>query len=743
MRRSPRLGSLNPLRLLHRNISYQLLPTSDGGKSLPRYDRQSRWAWARPSDRLIRGRFWLLKSVGLLLACAFTLHLLIGRSSTPHHEPEPEPPPPIAFDGILDLPRPAPPYPWEHFPLLKGFYNGVRTLVSYDKYEPENVYSEEQARSDTWTPSPNGPVEPTLDPVPFKPYPAYRSSDYTKRHHKVQSCFLDDAGKVPAPDIYAYPGVPQHLPMPDLGSYSELGLAENVCLDRFGRFGPYGYGYNESSGGVEIGIGDETESAGSDKIFKQTGLVNYATIDWGVVQQRCLDKNRARFSDKQANGKQRVARQAFVLRTYTGFNYTRHQILSMRAMISELSVKSGGEYDVHLLVQVHDNSLPIWADESVYNATVQRAVPREFWSISTLWSEAQMAVYYPAPFGETVDNPSKTSIHSVYRSAHMPLQWFSRQHPEYDHIWNWEMDLRYTGHYYEFNTKVADWARRQPRKGLWERNARYWIPGHHGDYANFAAAVERETRETVLDNDAAKSGPLPVWGPVRDSAAADSHRAMLPAPPGTEPPTSWATDDRAWGVGEEADLLVFNPLFDPAKTTWVFRGDVTGYGRETPAPPRRAAIITVARLSRRLLDAMHLETWAMRRSMFPEMWPPSVALHHGLKAVYVPHPAHLDRAWDPAELDRVFNRPAREADSPFGGGEHNLLGSSFYYNAVFSGALWRRWFGLRDTGRGGVAEEVNGSGRMCLRPLLLHPVKHEMSEAEPGSEEEKEVKEGE
>ena len=38
------------------------------------------------------------------------------------------------------------------------------------------------------------------------------------------------------------------------------------------------------------------------------------------------------------------------------------------------------------------------------------------------------------------------------------------------------MDARYTGHYYDLIDKVTKWAKKQPRKGLWERNGRYYLP---------------------------------------------------------------------------------------------------------------------------------------------------------------------------------------------------------------------------------------------------------------------------
>lgn len=115
----------------------------------------------------------------------------------------------------------------------------------------------------------------------------------------------------------------------------------------------------------------------------------------------------------------------------------------------------------------------------------------------------------------------------------------------------------------------------------------------------------------------------------------------------------------------------------------------------------------------------------MRHTMFPEMWPSSICMHHGLKAVYAPHPVYFDKDWGLEYMDQTFNYPKIFHASPFGWGEHNLLGSSFYYNSGFSAALWRRWLGQWESGKGGRRQEEAGQGRMCLRGTLVHPVKYE------------------
>jgi hypothetical protein len=605
---------------------------------------------------------------------------------------------------------------------LDGYFNGVATIVSpkdwvsqQDDIKLNLTYQASNEKQFTTT-------APPIDPVAYEAYEEFTSQDYLDDHYPVEECFLDTRDSIKTPDIFAYPGIPQNMSKHSFGSYKEMGLRDDVCWDRFGRYGPYGYGYDKKEGG--LGLADKSEKIGSNKIWEMQEKIDWRKVDWKAVQERCFEKNKARFraadedlESASKNGKKKkVARQAYILRSYTGYKYDDHQLLTIRAMITELSLKSGGEYDVHLLVQVKDDSIPIWTDREVYRQTLEENVPKELWGITTLWSEELMRLYYPGPFGDNFENPSGQPVHGVYRGAHFPLFWFSQQHPEYDYFWNWEMDLRYTGHYFEFNKQIAHWAQKQPRKGLWERNSRYYMESHHGTYDEFTKRVEDEI--------SAGDQP-PIWGPVTFP-----HSGMLQSPNETAPPTSYAQDDYEWGVGEEADYLSFNPIFDPSKTNWVFRNDVDGYDRVHPIPPRRIAIITVARLSKRLLDIAHKETYKMRHTMFPEMWPPTISLHHGLKAVYIPHPVYFNHDWPAEYMDQVFNHPRVPTDSVFGFGEFNQLDNTFYYHARFSGNLWRRWLGYRDNGEGGSRFEMSNSGRMCLRSTLFHPIKYERGPTE-------------
>lgn len=335
-------------------------------------------------------------------------------------------------------------------------------------------------------------------------------------------------------------------------------------------------------------------------------------------------------------------------------------------------------------------------------------------------------------------------IHGVYRSTYMPMQYFAYQHPEYDYFWNWEMDARYTGHWYHLFDKVGQWAKAQPRKGLWERNARFYVPSVHGTWEDFKQMVRVQTEigtnspnnlwsiakpgaEGVEKGSGLhqhhQQGDKSIWGPERPD-----ERDIFEVEGEGIPPTTVDKDHYQWGVGEDADLIVFNPLYDPEGTTWILRDDVTGYNRENGMPPRRTAIITASRLSRKLLTTMHRECTLKHHSMFSEMWPATTALHHGFKAVYAPHAMYVDRRWPTKYLESVFNAGRNGASGGartaiFGDREHNFRGTTWFYSAGFAPNLWRRWLGMRVDNDGGEQHELANEGRMCLPPMLLHPVK--------------------
>ncbi|KAI0134078.1 hypothetical protein BJ170DRAFT_183727 [Xylariales sp. AK1849] len=627
---------------------------------------------------------------------------------------------------------------WLNYKHLDGYYNGLRSLVPFSQYIPEYPAPTGTRKFAVAAPSVHHSIIPT--PTVYNAHPDYASSDYRSKYHKVQPCYLDADRKVPVPELHAFAGVPQGQSKAAIGSYDLLGLREDVCFDRFGRYGPYGLGYSVQVGGT--GEATDTENEGSEVVWEKNGQINWEGMDWAAAQEQCFKDNEDRFftgnktldSQTAVLKPRKMDRTAIVVRTYVGFSWTAHALLNFRAMISELNLQSGGEYDVHFLLHVRDPDTAIWADPATAQRVLDANVPREFHGICTLWSEPQMKLYYPGEFGDAFENPSNGDIHGVYRSAHMPLQHFANMHPEYAHFWNWEMDMRWTGSYYELFDRLGKWGAKQSRQGMWERASKYYIPALHGDWNNFTKLVEAETLA---------SGRRSVMGPVIFAGKTNlqnGEEGFLPSN------CASGSDMAECGVGEEADLITLNPIFDANQSGWVFASDATGYDQRHEQPPRRCAIVTASRLSRRLLSVMHEETWRLHHSMFSEMFPPSMAFHHGLKAVYAPHPVYLDRAWPVDQIEKAFNggrdHTAGGHGSPFDfTNEHNHKGTSWYYNSEFAGLLWRRWLGYaqmdgRDvnggragggTSRGGRLEEADksGSGRLCLRSMLVHPIKWE------------------
>ncbi|CAK7224315.1 hypothetical protein SBRCBS47491_005507 [Sporothrix bragantina] len=771
--------------------------------------------------------------IGGLLCALFLILVAHNRAHHGLHFHKEQPPPP-------ENKGPSPEATWVNYTRLDSYYNGIRSIVPMNLYHAEfptaadtelgrlqefadatnttlveaPVHFEKRAAKDTASasstvssPKQTTPVKDSSPkPTIYNAHPDYNSTSYRSQFVPVKRCYLDDANKIPVPDLWAYPGVPQGQPEPLIGSHSLLGLRDDVCFDRFGRYGPYGLGYSKEEGGTGLAL--DTESEGAEQVWSTdstSGKIDYSNVDWASAQRRCYEANEERFvaagsdgsrpteysatgdllsmpnqalntaSANSTSGLKKIERTAIVMRCYAGFKWSMHSILNMRALVSELALRSGGEYDVHILLHARDENIPIWADKETAQEFIANNIPREFRGLVTLWSEGQMRMLYPGMRGQPAfSNPANADIHGVYRSAHYPLQHFAQQHPEYAHYWNWEMDMRFLGSYYEFFNRLGIWADKQPRRRLWERSAKYYIPALHGSWENFTARVDAEAHEagrpsvlgelyftgrTQTRDEERGVSPLPagcegaVLSTYNRTSPADNTTAALPGRHFfADRNNNYTKIPESCGVGEAADLITLNPMFDAEDSGWMFSNDVTGYDLAFAIPPRRTAIITASRLSRRLLFAMHEETWRLHHGMFAEMFPPSVALHRGFKAVYAPHPVYADRRWPLAAAEKAFNAGPDHSSgaspaSPFHpSNEHYHRGITWYYNSNFAGRLWRRWLGylqpiddpaapkpkpangtdesLAGLG-GGAGDEVLGSGRMCMRSVLVHPIKFE------------------
>ena len=705
----------------------------------------------------------------------------------------------IAEASANHQPPPAPPPAWESFGFLTRYYGGIRTLVpvaenipQYPRLQDEGPYnaSASQQASGKRDPAPERTAFPASNV--FTDHP---SSSLPRNDDQVQECFLDEENTVRVPPIRHFNGRPSGFPDNVVGSYDMFSLPDDICFERFGRYGPYGYGYPATSGG--LGLGEHGDTEGTEQVWQSVKKVDWLKVDWASAQRRCYRANADKYkplklhqppphgfyiSDEKSKFARRdeageaerpapehpqpvsskpkgdTPRTAVVVRCWDEYQWNEEAVMNLRALISELSLASGGRYDVHLLVQVRNDAMhPVWADDETYRGRIRESIPGEFRDISTLWSETQMLAMYQGIHDLWTRGP-ELPVHGSYRGLQMAMQHFAYSHPEYDFFWQWEMDIRYTGHYYDLFTKLENWAKQQPRKGLWERNARFYMPDVHGSWEDFKQMARVQTEHGTLSADniwdkvpgAAKGSKDPhqgtlgeesIWGPKRPLDQAD----WFEIDQDPQPPTTYERDKYKWGVGEEAELITMSPIFNPEGTTWKLADDITGYNVSggNGKPPRRAHIITASRMSRRLLLQMHRETAFKKHHAFPEMWPATVSLHHGYKAVYAPHPVFVDREWPLEYMARVLNGGRNGASggsrsSVFGDREHNMKGMTWFYNAGFPANLYRRWLGLRVNNDGGEEFETTvdmsmddatvntmrgGEGRMCLPPMLLHPVK--------------------
>ncbi|KAJ0162687.1 hypothetical protein CTA2_4176 [Colletotrichum tanaceti] len=559
--------------------------------------------------------------------------------------------------------------------------------------------------------------------VHFNPYPDYNGEDWKRAKRAKYVPCVGATGEL-VEDVLVFKGRPAKLPKPLVGSFEAFEMDGNLCYERETRLGPYGF---------------------VPQLKANSYPVNWDTVNWGGLQEKCVRQNAARFGPGNPNrfidtaysneekklGRRTAGRDekgasgsgasdgtasaateprtAVLLRTFTGKRYTENDKQAIRSLISELSLRSGGEYQVFLLLHVHDRSVNLQGDKTAYQHVLDEHVPPEFHGITKLWNDQMVWDIYTA----LTEDDEK----SVHHAQWLSVQKFSMDHPEFDYIWNWEMDVRVVGHNYDFLERLRGFSRSQPRRGLWERNERYYIPDFHGSYTDFRDYVERQTRGSQ------------VWGPPE---------VPFINPVGPKPPTRNPGDDPfVWGVGEEADLITLGPIFNPVDSGWIFADRIWGYRDEqhqATSLPRRATIVTQSRISKRLLDIMHVEN-LRGNHIASEMTPQTVALLHGLKAVFAPHPSWFDRPWNGTFLNSWFNPGPNGESGGLGsamgyGRERRYQGTTWYYRAEPPSRLYNNWMGYIDTDIGGHDWEL-ANGRPCLPPMILHPIK-DVSPTGPG-----------
>ncbi|KAJ5968865.1 hypothetical protein N7501_005113 [Penicillium viridicatum] len=468
------------------------------------------------------------------------------------------------------------------------------------------------------------------------------------------------------------------FPAPIFGSYEAWNLNRSICVDRNSRYAAYGY--------IEAGNGGQWQD-----------------VNWATLQKDCLQRNADRYQPSDIRGKTSTLhreqdkgtdehprreqtgtdrnntsasfkkRTAVVLRTWLDMEYTEDALYYIRSIIMELSLLSGAEYEVILLVDAKNTELPHPADK-VGLDNLKMSLPRELQDLAVFFNAEILKDWY-----------AKINVHEAILQYFQPMQIFSRLNPQYDFFWQFEMDSRYTGHFYNFLQQATEFAKQQPRKNLWERNSYFYIPAVHGSWDDFTDQVDQSM-----------TGVNSIWGP---------HPAK-----GIE------------GVGEEADVITWLPQFDPRHTEWPFADRVFNF-RQKGRTPRRASVVAMSRVSARLLRLMHKDKTEKGFGLASEMSPTSWALYYGLKAVQVPQPIYHAHETNPVELNLRANsgKPGKISagrNSIWNWNQHNdiVMKMSYMFGSEFPERIYRAWLGYD-------GEEKNRR-RLCLPPMFLHPVKN-------------------
>ncbi|KAK3386111.1 hypothetical protein B0H63DRAFT_450096 [Podospora didyma] len=492
-------------------------------------------------------------------------------------------------------------------------------------------------------------------------------------------------------------------PMPFAGSYEAMGI-DLTFMTADSRYGPYGYG--------------------EDKDTYTRTRVDWDTVDWGRLQNACFDRNRHRFPDtavglentqtsyrfaykNQTRGPEirhwhehrPTRRTAIVLRVWRGYEYMPEDMFNIRSLIAETALKSGGEYHVILLVDMKDYEGNIFGSEEEYQQGFKNAgVPPEFRSIAILWDSRLLQSWY-----------SGIEEHRTMWQVYQPMQLLALHYPEFDHFWQLELDVRFTGDAGKYLDRLTSVARNEPRKQALERATFWHMQQMIGEYEDFFDEVNK------LHNNSAK-----IWGPLRVPE-------ILPI--GPEPPTKFAQDDKfKWGVGEEADVIVTSYCTNVLNAhEWVFQGWLGGFraGLKTPrffCPP------AITRTSRALLFVQHEAQMTQNIRVPSEATPTSFALWHGLKFSFPQHPIFWESRDDFDTMEKWWK--GGPAKSSTGIGPDNVnhprgYGLTFWWESDFPRKIYDAWQGRRlDDGVPFPWLLTRHEEKIYAPSMILHPMKH-------------------
>lgn len=202
------------------------------------------------------------------------------------------------------------------------------------------------------------------------------------------------------------------FPTPIFGSYEAWDLNQNLCADRYSRYGAYGFLQGNESSRIQ----NWNATFGSN----QAAEIDWEGVNWAELQSDCLQRNKKRYRttetpgrrldalhkslDSDSNDSPKLAnetgitaqsRTAVILRSWLGMEYTKNDLYHIRSMIMELSLFSGAEYEVVLLIDCQDEELPAENDSAAWKVFRQGHLPQELWGLATFFNTKMLSDWYP------------------------------------------------------------------------------------------------------------------------------------------------------------------------------------------------------------------------------------------------------------------------------------------------------------------------------------------------------------
>jgi hypothetical protein len=193
------------------------------------------------------------------------------------------------------------------------------------------------------------------------------------------------------------------FPFPAFGSYEALDLDGDVCTDRCSRYNIYGHDEVSPAAGCASSV-----------------RIDWKGVDWGGLQFDCVTRNSNRYKisdspspaillrpDARPPSVQRSKtvpslrptpqphhRTAVLVRSWHTMEWTPNHEQYLRSLIMELSLHSGGEYEIFLLVHVKDPEYQLNGASDV-QLLKDKYIPVEFHNITVLFNTETLERWYP------------------------------------------------------------------------------------------------------------------------------------------------------------------------------------------------------------------------------------------------------------------------------------------------------------------------------------------------------------